>query len=135
LAAVHQAGHHNAGHVDIPQEPPEPAASLATCHPPPRLAACGHNEWEPKPILHFDIGKKMAELDHLKRKQTILAGWLADYRQRSEQLPYVQQSLELTNYQLDVVSSFPVDLPSSERTEIVESFSHTVDFWQSFATA
>jgi hypothetical protein len=77
----------------------------------------------------------MPELDYLKKKQMILSAWLADYKQRSDQLPYVQQSLDLTNYQLDVVLSFPADLPPTVKVEIVESFSNTADFWQSFATA
>jgi hypothetical protein len=87
------------------------------------------------PSKLFDVRKKMAELNDLNKKQRILSGWLADYKQRSEQLPYVQQSLDLTNYQLDVVLSFPVGLPPTVRTEIVESFSNTADFWQSFAAS
>jgi hypothetical protein len=75
----------------------------------------------------------MDDLDALLRKQSLLTGWLGDYQQRTEYLPFVEKSLEVTKYQIDVAQHLPLSLPPATGREIVGSFAQTVPFWESFA--
>lgn len=77
----------------------------------------------------------MSEIDDLKNKQTILSGWLNDFQDRAKQMAYVQQSLDMTNYQIDVVSGFPAALPMEAKLEILDSFNRSTAFWGQFVTA
>jgi hypothetical protein len=75
----------------------------------------------------------MDPLDELKAKQRLLSGWIADHRERIEQLPYVQQSLDIVNFQLGVASSIPPALPIVVRDEIVTAYSNSAPYWKQFA--
>ena len=75
----------------------------------------------------------MSELDDIKRKQQFLSGWIQDLKQR-QQLAYVEKTLELTSYQLDVVSNFPSGVPLIIQSEIAQAYSNTTNYWQSFVT-
>lgn len=77
----------------------------------------------------------MDDLENLKRKQSQLSGWLSDYKQRSGQLRYVQQSLDLANFQIDVASKIPPSVPETVRSEIIDPFLNTTGFWASFTEA
>ncbi len=74
----------------------------------------------------------MDELGDIKKKQELLSGWIEDLKRRQEQLPYVEKSLELTDYQLDLVSNFPPAVPPTVKSEIIQAYSNTKGFWQSF---
>ncbi len=77
----------------------------------------------------------MSESDDLKNKQSIISGWLKDFRDREQQLPFVQQSLDMTNYQIDVVNGFPAILSGDAKAGILDSFSQSTEFWSQFAKA
>jgi hypothetical protein len=77
----------------------------------------------------------MNPLDNLKAKRQLLSGWIADHRERTEQLPHVQQSLDIVNYQLDVVSSMPPALPTTVQDDIVMGYSNSTPYWEQFAQA
>lgn len=74
----------------------------------------------------------MDPVDDLKSKQRLLSDWIADHRERTEQLPYIQQSLEIVNYQLGVISSAPSALPVTVWDDIVTAYSNSVLFWAQF---
>lgn len=74
----------------------------------------------------------MNPLDDLNAKQRLLSGWIADYRERTEQLPYVQQSLDIVNYQLGVVESMPPTLPVTVRDDIMTGYSNSTPYWTQF---
>src|ERR1035437_6379705 len=74
----------------------------------------------------------MGELEDIKKKHQLLSDWIEDLKRRQEQLPYVEKSLELTDYQLDLVSSFPTAVPPTVKSDIIQAYSNTKEFWQSF---
>jgi hypothetical protein len=77
----------------------------------------------------------MDPIDDLKKKQRQLSGWIADYKDRSDQVPYVQQSLDIVNYQLDIASKMPVSVPASVRNDIMSGYANAAPYWNSFMDA
>ena len=74
----------------------------------------------------------MDPIDELKGKQQFLSGWIADHRERTEQLPQVQQSLDIVNHQIDVVSTLPPALPILVKNDIVTAYSFSNSYWTQF---
>ena len=66
----------------------------------------------------------------LERKRDLLQGWVKETQRRSEELPHVQQGLEITNFQIEALKSLPSDVPASLKMEINEEFSKNTPYWE-----
>lgn len=77
----------------------------------------------------------MNSFEELNNKKILLSSWLQDHAERSAQMPYVQQSLDMVNHQIKVASNMPTNIPSGIKQEIVTAFSGVAPFWGSFVEA
>jgi hypothetical protein len=81
----------------------------------------------------------MPETNHeffadLERKRDLLGGWVKETQRRSEELPYVQQGLEIANFQIEALKSLPSDAPQSLKVEIKKEFLKNSPYWEKALT-
>jgi hypothetical protein len=68
--------------------------------------------------------------DNLEHKRQILESWVKETQRRSEQLPHIQQGLDITNFQIKALASLPADAPPLLKADIANDFSKNTPYWE-----